>query len=476
MLTIYSPDTYIAANKFGLGLRPGEAAYIEQDPRGWLLNQLTDITAVPARLSSLPSSASYLACLSEDRMMMQGTRQDSNAASIRETALRESRRAMAQDYQTHLQLRLQTAVETEIPFAERLLHFWSNHFSVAFSGGQKSVIRQLALPFEQEAIRANLDGDFTSLLLAVEQHPAMLIYLDNSVSIGPNSVIGKRRERGLNENLAREILELHTLGVNAGYNQDDVTSLAKIITGWTIPEQRIMRLPGVSVDNTTGFTYVPQLHEPGNHRLLGSTYSSRSNGLVQGEQALKDLSRHPATARHIAEKLARHFISDTPSQSSISQLENTFLKTDGHLPSVHEALITLEEAWLPQNKKLRTPQELVTATARGMELDSAINSNRQVVGLFTRILTSFNQMPFTALSPAGWEDSASYWGSPDGLMKRMEWANSIANLTSRNSDADYLAEEILSPDAHLQQALANAESSHQAVTLLLASPAFQWRS
>lgn len=473
---IYSPDTYIAANKFGLGLRPGEAAYIEQDPRGWLQNQLADITAVPARLSTLPSSAYYLAALSDDRMMMQATRQDKDAAAKRETALRESRREMAQDYHAHLQLRLQTAVETETPFAERLLHFWSNHFSVAFSGGQKAVIRQLALPFEQEAIRANLDGDFASLLLAVEQHPAMLIYLDNSVSTGPNSVIGKRRERGLNENLAREILELHTLGVNGGYSQNDVTSLAKIITGWTIPEQHIKRLPGVSVDNTTGFTYVPQLHEPGNHRVLGKTYSNRSNDAAQGEQALRDLARHPATARHIAEKLARHFISDTPSQSSIKELENTFLETDGHLPSVHEAMITLEEAWLPQHKKLRTPQELVIATARGMELDSAIDSNRQVAGLFTRILTIFNHMPFTALSPAGWEDSASYWASPDGLMKRMEWANSIANLTSRNRDAEYLAEEILRPDAHLQRALANAESSHQAITLLLASPVFQWRS
>ncbi len=473
---IYSPDTYIAANKFGLGLRPGEAAFIEQDPRGWLQNQLADITAVPARLSTLPSSAYYLAALSDDRMMMQATRQDKDAAAKRETALRESRREMAQDYQAHLQLRLQTAVETETPFAERLPHFWSNHFSVAFSGGQKAVIRQLALPLEQEAIRANLDGDFASLLLAVEQHPAMLIYLDNSVSTGPISVIGKRRERGLNENLAREILELHTLGVNGGYSQNDVTSLAKIITGWTIPEHHIIRLQGVSVDNTTGFTYVPQLHEPGNHRVLGKTYSNRSNDAAQGEQALRDLARHPATARHIAEKLARHFISDTPSQSSIKELENTFLETDGHLPSVHEALITLEEAWLPQHKKLRTPQELVTATARGMELDSAIDSNRQVAGLFTHILTSFNHMPFTALSPAGWEDSASYWASPNGLMKRMEWANSIANLTSRNRDAEYLAEEILRPDAHLQRALANAESSHQAITLLLASPVFQWRS
>ncbi len=473
---LYATDTYIAANKFGLGLRPGEAACIDQDPRGWLLNQLIDITLVPTRLSALPASASYLASLSEDRMMMQASRQDKDAANKRETALRESRREMAHDYQEHLQLRLQTAIETEAPFAERLLHFWSNHFSVAYSGGQKAVIRQLALPFEQEAIRANLDGDFASLLLAVEQHPAMLIYLDNSVSTGPNSVTGKRRERGLNENLAREILELHTLGANGGYNQDDVTSLAKIITGWTIPDQRIMRLPGASVDKTTGFVYVPQLHEPGNHSVMGITYSNKANGVSQGEQVLNDLARHPATARHIAEKLARHFISDIPPESAISQLEHTFLNTNGHLPSVHEALVMLEEAWLPKNKKFRTPQDLVTATARGMELQGAIDSNTRVSGLFTRILGSFNQMPFTALSPAGWEDSASYWGSPDGLMKRMEWANSIANLTSRRSDANTLAEEILPADAHLQQALADAESPHQAITLLLASPAFQWRS
>lgn len=470
-----SHDASIAGNKFGLGLRPGEAETIASDSRGWLLAQLKQASKIPEALANLPTSASILEGFTEARMDMQQARQagaDRNDRDLQQ-AFRESRRVMAQNQQDNTLLRLEGAITSELPFVERLNQFWSNHFTVAASGGPKDIIRQIALPYEQEAIRNNLDKDFTSLLLAVEQHPAMLVYLDNTTSFGPGSQIGRRRKRGLNENLAREILELHTLGVDGGYTQEDVTSLARLITGWTMSDPRLSRTPGALRNNTTGFVYVPLLHEPGTHRLLKHAY--KASGLSQGEEALKDLASHPATARHIATKLATHFVSDTPSEKSIASLEQVFLDTRGDLPSLHAALVDLDEAWEPVHRKLKTPQDLVVSTARALDLGTLIAREQRTANMFTRILATFNQMPWTANSPAGWEDSASYWGGPDALMKRTEWANTVANLNPHNLAARELASDILPANTTLDLALARAESPHQAMTLLLGSPMFQWR-
>jgi len=470
-----SHDASIAGNKFGLGLRPGDARAIASDPRGWLLAQLKYISKTPKPLANLPTSASILESFTEARMDMQQARQAgaNRTDKDRQQAFRDSRRMMAQDQQDNTLLRLNTAISTQQPFNERLFQFWANHFTVAASGGPKDIIRQIALPYEQEAIRLNLDKDFASLLLAVEQHPAMLVYLDNTNSFGPGSQVGKRRNRGLNENLAREIMELHTLGVDGGYSQEDVTSLARIITGWTMSDPRLSRTPGSKGNRTTGFIYVPVLHEPGSHRVMKKSY--KASGLSQGEAVLRDLATHPATARHIATKLATHFVSDTPSEQSIATLEQVFLETRGDLPSLHAALVDLDEAWETDKRKLKTPQDLVVSTARALDLSPVIASEEGVATMFSRILATFNQMPWTAISPAGWEDSASYWGGPDALMKRTEWANTVANLNPHNRAARDLASDILPENTPLDLALARAESPHQAMTLLLASPAFQWR-
>lgn len=465
-------EVYVAGNRFGLGLRPGEAAEIADDPRGWLLAQLDSIHRLPAALRDLPASADLLQAAAAERMDMQRMRRDPGTEAEVQDAQQDLRRQRARGQQAQQLMRLQAAVRTDQPFAERLVHFWSNHFTIAVSGGPKEILREIALPYEQEAIRNNLDKDFATLLLAVEQHPAMLIYLDNAASVGPGSVAGRRRERGLNENLAREILELHTLGVDGGYTQEDITGLARIITGWTAMDPANARLPGLTPHQQTGFTFVAALHEPGTHRLLGKTY--RQDGVAQGEAALYDLARHPSTARHIATKLARHFISDKPPAAAVSRLENTFLDTGGDLPSLHAALVDLDAAWEPDNRKLRTPQDLVTAAARALDLGNALGSRPRVNGLLSRILATFNQMPFTALSPAGWPDVAAYWGGADALMKRMEWASALSGLAPR-VDALSLAEAVLAPDAFLARELELADSPQQAITLLLASPVFQWR-
>ena len=229
----------------------------------------------------------------------------------------------------------------QIGFGERLAMFWANHFAISAAKGPH--VRVIAGAFEREAIRPHVFGRFADMLLAVETHPAMLFFLDNQQSFGPNSVAGQNRKRGLNENLAREILELHTLGVNGGYTQDDVTSLARIITGWTVVgREGRLGPPGT-------FAFFANAHEPGDQRLLGKTYVDA--GFEQGRAALMDLARHPATATHVAVKLARHFISDDPPKALIDKLATTFKATEGDLAAVSTALVEAEESWAPDARK-----------------------------------------------------------------------------------------------------------------------------
>jgi len=214
--------------------------------------------------------------------------------------------------------RLQRATLVECGFTERLVVFWSNHFCISATKGE--LARIWAGAFEREAIRPHVLGRFADMLKAVEQHPAMLFFLDNQQSLGPDSRAGLNRKRGLNENLAREILELHTLGVDGGYSQDDVTSLARIITGWTYAgRQGQLGTPG-------SFVFNANAHQPGAQRLLGKVYEN--NGVAQGEAALADIARHPATAKFIASKFARHFVADDPPPALVARLREVFSRSD----------------------------------------------------------------------------------------------------------------------------------------------------
>jgi len=259
-------------------------------------------------------------------------------------------------FQAEVQARFARLVDTENAFLERLVLFWSNHFAVSLAKG--GPMRVLAGAFEREAIRPHVLGRFADMLVAVEKHPVMLIYLDNQQSIGPASRSGQNGRRGLNENLAREILELHTLGVDGGYSQDDVTSLARIITGWTFVQPDDDALYGGR------FTFAPVRHEPGRHVLLGKTYPE--GGLEQGEEALADIARHPAAAHHIAAKLARHFVADDPPPALVENLTHVFRITDGDLYAVSYALVDAAEAWDREARKLRSPEEFVIAAFRAL--------------------------------------------------------------------------------------------------------------
>jgi uncharacterized protein (DUF1800 family) len=250
--------------------------------------------------------------------------------------------------------RMQRAIMADSGFAERLVVFWSNHFCI--SAGKGGLARMWAGSFEREAIRPHVLGRFADMLRAVEQHPAMLFFLDNQQSLGPDSRAGINRNRGLNENLAREILELHTLGVNGGYSQDDVTSLARIITGWTYAgRQGQLGTPG-------SFVFNANAHQPGAHRVMGKVYDQ--NGVAQGEAVLADLARHPSTAKFIATKFVRHFVADDPPPALVARLADVFARTDGDLKALAIALVDSDEAWKAPLTKIRSPYEFLMATGR----------------------------------------------------------------------------------------------------------------
>jgi uncharacterized protein (DUF1800 family) len=347
-----------------------------------------------------------------------------------------------------------------IGFGERLAIFWANHFAISATKGGN--VRMIAGAFEREAIRPHVFGRFADMLLAVETHPAMLFFLDNQQSFGPDSMAGQNRKRGLNENLAREILELHTLGVNGGYTQEDVTSLARIITGWTVVG-REGRLgdPG-------SFAFFANAHEPGQARLLGRIYADA--GFEQGKAALLDLARHPATATHIAEKLARHFVADTPPAALVDRLAATFRATDGDLAAVSTALVEAKEAWATDLTKLRSPLEFSIAILRATD---ARPEPQPILGA----LYVMGQPLWQPAGPNGFPDTFDAWASPEALKTRMDIANAAAARTADRFDPPGFIEARLGPllSEDTRSAVARAESRTQGLAIAFMSPEFQRR-
>lgn len=459
-----------AANKFGLGIQPGELSLLASDPKGWLLAQLPKITHMPARYTGLPDSAALITEADQDYRERLRLQQNGTVSAEGLVLIRQGQRKARAEQQKQVNLRLAVAIESDTPFAERLVRFWSNHFTIAISNN-KPTLAYAGLAWENEAIRTNLGGRFEDLLIAATRHPVMLTYLDNHVSIGPNSPFGRQTRRGLNENLARELLELHSLGVAGGYTQDDVVALARMLTGWTVnlPLYGANRL---DMNRTSGsFLFHTPLHEPGTQTFLGQTFPN--TGEQQATSALRAMASHPSTAVHVATELARHFIADQPPQSAIDQLARVFAQTQGDLPSVHKALVELDEAWDTRWRKVKSAEDFVVSTVRALP---GIPLTDDILTILNDTLRSFNQTPFTATSPAGWPEQAEHWAGPDALMKRIEFINMVAQATGPDFDARELAPLILPADTALQTAVRRSESKTQALAVLLASPQFQWRA
>lgn len=358
-----------------------------------------------------------------------------------------------------LDARLREAIGTPAPFLLRLALHWANHFTVSAAAGFTGYF---AGAFEREAIRPNMLGSFEALLLACTTHPAMLFYLDNRSSVGPNSPAGLRRGRGLNENLAREVLELHSLGVDGGYTQADVQGLARILTGW-------------SIDISEGdqpvagrIRFAPALHEPGPQVVLGRRYAD--TGPDQARAVLRDLAHHPSTARHVTRRLVRHFLGDAAPPEVGRHLARVFSDTGGDLKAVTTALLDSPAAWELRPAKLRPPIELVLATARLLGQPPAPPPPG-------RALRAMGQ-PFQApASPAGWPEEDDAWAAPDAVKTRLDWARDLAARLPAGLDARALLEQVFGPaaSAETRRAVTRAADGRQAMVLLLMSPEYQRR-
>jgi uncharacterized protein (DUF1800 family) len=464
-------STLRALNRFGLGARPGEARTI-RDPRAWLRAQLNG----DAPLIPVPAEAS-LAAIAEAiggfRMLAQPRDQQQR---------QEARRKLVAIAAAESRAALRERVAAERPFVERLVAFWSNHLCVSL--GAKILVAPLAGSYEREAIRPHVLGRFEDMVLASAKHPAMLVYLDNFQSIGPGSrgaglASRRRTQRGLNENYARELLELHTLGVDGGYTQQDVQELAKILTGWTVAglvragmmadqRQAGRRREMRESSGAIGFTFVEALHEPGTKTVLGARYDAA--GVEEGNRAIRALCRHPATARFVASKLVTHFVADDPPPDAVDHIARTFRQTDGDLRAVSAALVELPQSWEPQSKKFRTPQDWLVAVLR------AFNA-REVSDVVMPLLRQLRHPLWSPQAPKGFGDKAQEWADPDSLMNRAELARTIARRVRSQVEARALLDVIdIAPDDPLRGFVAdNSIAADQRLALVLAGPAFQWR-
>jgi uncharacterized protein (DUF1800 family) len=462
----------VAANRFGLGARPGELAQIGSQPRDWLRAQLS---GNPPLLGDgeLRNSSDILAHALEARREQRAAKraaadnpsEQANAVA----AIQKVGQIYRPVYIAEATARLRQGVGTDRPFVERLTYFWTNHFAVSID---KNIVLGLAGTLEREAIRPNVLGRFSDMLLAVERHPAMLLYLDNHLSVGPHSRAARLLERrkgnrrvGINENLAREILELHTLGVGGGYTQADVTTFAEVITGWSIGGEA-GRFPRGQPGE---FMFRPELHEPGAKVVLGKRYAD--SGYDQGVAVLRDIAAKPATARFVATKLARHFIADDPPPRAVERIAGAFLSSDGHLPTVYRALIETSESWAQLLAKYKTPNDYIVSTFRGLDLP--VGAGRSPLAPFELM----GQRTYSPGSPAGWPDRSADWDGASALIKRIEWADAVGQRVGSRCDAVALAPQILgdSLTAQTRTAITRAASGAQAVTLLLSSPEFMRR-
>lgn len=438
-----------AAHRFGLGAYPGELEALGHDATGALWRQteaqipIADDRALRRAIADMRASL-----VSPDRPARQAAQK----------VLFESIRQRMRD---GFDAEFAAVAQSVTPFIERLTWFWANHFTVSVKG--KPRVLPFAESFVADAIRPHVLGRFQDMLIAVEQHPAMLVYLDNVVSVGPNARAGVRRQRGLNENLAREILELHTLGVGSGYTQRDVVELAKLITGWTIPLGR--KMPAADAP----FVFIKNRHEPGPKTILGASYGE---GQQEGERALRDLAARSETAHFLATKLARHFIADDPPAPAIAHIAGRFQQSGGSLARMAQGLIEIatdRPDWM--QPKFRQPLDHMAAAVRAF--GPGILRQRQTLPTLVR----FGQAPLMAGSPAGYPDRTADWASADAVMRRLEWSIFAAKRVRADVPPVDLAQSLfgdgLAPETRL--AVAGAESQQQALTLLLASPEFMWR-
>lgn len=455
-----SLEAALAVQRFGLGARQGELDRVGGDPKAWLMEQLHRGAEQPTPfgqpfLSTGELTHQFTEYVREHRLAEQnGANKDQAQAVV------NAFKSYSQRFKEETTARFALGFATARPFAERLVWFWSNHFAVSIQGGAIN----FSGDFERTAIRPHIGGKFEDMLLAAITHPAMLLYLSNAQSIGPESMAARFSGKGLNENLGREVMELHTLGVDGGYTQDDVIAMAKLLTGWSLD----------SSGGASGFRYFSARHEPGDIVLRGKTYPRGEEG---GRMALHDLANDPHTARHIAKKFAAHFLADDPPAERIEALMTVFLDTGGDLTALSETLLKDPGAFSAPLSKFRPPVGFITAAYRMLNWPFPKgDKEKQVLGAMQacRLLGEF---PLSPPSPKGWPDDAQSWAGANSILNRIDWAQQVARNIPQSFDAVVLAQNVMGPLLRPETvtAMRAAPNTGTAVALLIASPEFQRR-
>jgi len=449
-----------AVTRFGLGAKPGEILTARDDPEAWLLAQVR-----PGVGADQPQPG---AATSVERVVQfrdyQKERQAAKAAGENFDPVKFARKLILDDAGVDYLARARLAATTDADFRERWTLFWCNHFTVSAVKVQTAT---LVGPFEQEAIRPHVFGRFEDMLVASSSHPGMLLYLDQAQSVGPDTMAATflsrgGKQAGLNENLAREIMELHTVGVDAGYTQADVTEFARAMTGWSIG--------GLQEGDQAGkFKFRVAAHEPGARTIMGKHYAE--GGQEQALAVMKDLAASQHTANHLAVKLARHFVADDPPPALVAKLQRSYLVSGGDLGELAKTLVMAPEAWSPQPVKFKTPYEFVISSWRAADIAP------QTLLDIGQILNSLGQKPFSAPSPKGWPEEADVWCAPDAVIKRMAWAQELAAKSLNGRDPIQLANDALGARLTplVARAISRAETREEGLAILLMSPEFQRR-
>ena len=456
----------IAVTRFALGARAGEINAARGDPQGFLIDQIRGAGADQPATSGATSASR----IGEFRAYRQNKRAARDQGGARDQGegrdpVKMAARMLREDTGGDFLARVQLGAATDAGFRERWALFWANHFTVS---ANKLITAALVGPFEQEAIRPRVFGRFEDLLAAASSHPAMLLYLDQAASVGPDSraarFVGRSgKQVGLNENLAREIMELHTVGLGAGYSQADVTEFARAMTGWSVGGLR-------DNDKQAGrFVFRENVHEPGFRTVMGRRYAEGGGG--QALAVMHDLAASPHTARHLARKLAIHFVADDPPPALTARLARDYLDTGGDLAALARTLIASPEAWDPEAVKFKTPYEFLVSGWR------VVGDTPRTIAAVAPVISAMGQKPFSAPSPKGWPEEAAAWCAPDGVVKRMGWSETFAARTIGDRNPVELAQNALgarlTPPVAI--AIARAETRAEGLAILLMSPEFQRR-
>ena len=424
-----------AFNRFGLGGRPDDT--IPADPVAWLNGQLTG-----------PDPLAYAAPTTVTGLALVATL---NAAPAHSAARTAAQTALGKHFSNEQQAALISSVATATPFRERLVRFWANHFAILGKAG--SITLAASGSFVREAIRPYVTDTFVNMLLAVMQHPAMLDSLNNDVSIGPQSQRGLANGGGINENLARETLELFTVSLAANYTQADVDALAYMLTGWTVS----------TTAPTVGFVISADQHQPGAQTMLGQTYPGT---VFDAYQALTYLGTHPNTYTHIATKLVEHFCADLPDPADVSAVATALSGSGGSLSAAYAVLIGLDNAWVPQTK-LRNPQDFALAAYRSVAANASKASSD---------VASLGQPVWQPVFPNGWSDQGADWASPAQMMLRTNYVNQLCahfGNVDPNATANIALGALINPATVAM--LGRVTKTHDKLTILFCSPDFQRR-